>query len=202
MDGTLPRCATLAEIDFDALVRAEQLPLLRLASRLTWDGEEARDLVQAALTDAYAKRKELRDPALASPWLRRILVHRAYNHLRRKRRWGALRTLLDLDPEPVESPDSAILQSQHVRQLRQAVKTLPAGQATAFTLRYLEGLSIDDTADAMNIDRGTVRVHLYRALCKLRAQGALPEDATWAAKSLAWRASTTPRLVPKAWKPT
>lgn len=176
MDRTLPQCAALGEIDFDALVRAEQLPLLRLASRLTWDAEEARDLVQTALTDAYAKRTDLRDPALAAPWLRRILVRRALNHLRRKRRWAALRTLLDLDPEPIDGPDTAYHQTQHLALLRQAVKVLPAGQATAFTLRYLEGLTIDDTADAMGIDRGTVRVHLYRALCKLRAQGALPGD--------------------------
>lgn len=175
MDRTLPQCAALANLDFDALVRAEQLPLLRLASRLTWDAEEARDLVQAALTDAYAKRGDLRDPALAAPWLRRILVRRGLNHLRRKRRWGALRTLLDLDPEAAPAPDEALHQAQHLLILRQAVKQLPVGQATAFTLRYLEGLSIDETADAMSIDRGTVRVHLYRGLCKLRAQGALPE---------------------------
>jgi RNA polymerase sigma-70 factor (ECF subfamily) len=174
MDQTLPQCATLAELDFDALVRAEQLPLLRLACRLTWDTEEARDLVQATLTDAYAKRAGLRDPNLAAPWLRRILVRRALNHLRRKRRWAALRTLLDLDPEPADAPDAAVHQSQHVAILRHSVKALPAGQATAFTLRYLEGLSIDVTAEAMGIDRGTVRVHLYRALCKLRARGALP----------------------------
>jgi RNA polymerase sigma-70 factor, ECF subfamily len=174
MDRTLAQCADLAVIDFDALVRAEQLPLLRLASRLTWDVEEARDLVQTALTDAYARRADLRDPALAAPWLRRILVRRALNHLRRKKRWGALRTLLDLDPEPAEPPDLAFHQSQHVTFLRQAVRALPVGQATAFTLRYLEGLTIDETADAMGIDRGTVRVHLYRGLCKLRAQGLLP----------------------------
>lgn len=177
MDRTLTQCVTLADIDFDALVRAEQLPLLRLASRLTWDSEEARDLVQAALTDAYAKRSDLRDPQLAAPWLRRILVRRALNHLRRRRRWAALRTLLDLDPDPAEPPDTAFFQSQHILQIQQAVKALPVGQATAFTLRYLEGLSIDDTAEAMGIDRGTVRVHLYRSLCKLRAQGILTEES-------------------------
>lgn len=175
MERTLPQCAALADLDFDALVRAEQLPLLRLAARLTWDAEEARDLVQTALTDAYARRGDLREVTLAAPWLRRILVSRALNHLRRKRRWSALRMLLDLDPEPAAAPDEALHQAQHLVVLRQAVKLLPANQATAFTLRYLEGLSIDQTADAMSIDRGTVRVHLYRGLCKLRAQGALPE---------------------------
>ncbi|MBX5484610.1 MAG: sigma-70 family RNA polymerase sigma factor [Myxococcaceae bacterium] len=175
MDRTLPQCAALAELDFDALVQAEQLPLVRLASRLTWDAEEARDLVQAALTDAYARRSELRDPSRAAPWLRKILVRRTLNHLRRKRRWAALRTLLDLESDFAAPPEDALLRSQHLTQIKQAVTLLPAGQATAFTLRYLEGLSLDECGDAMGIDRGTVRVHLYRALCKLRAQGVLPD---------------------------
>ena len=52
---------------------------------------------------------------------------------------------------------------------------LPAQQATAFSLRYLEGLELDAIADAMNIGRGTVRIHLYRALQKLKAADALKE---------------------------
>lgn len=47
MDRTLPHCVALGEMDFDALVRAEQLPLLRLASRLTWAQQALERLLRA-----------------------------------------------------------------------------------------------------------------------------------------------------------
>ena len=53
------------------------------------------------------------------------------------------------------------------------LEKLPARQAMAFTLRYLESWSFDEVAESMAIDRGTVRVHVQRAVTALRAAGAL-----------------------------
>lgn len=91
MDETSIELRVSAALDFDALVAGEQAALLRLARRLVWDAEEARDLVQAALADAYEKRRSLRDPQAGPAWLRRILVSRAMGLLRRKRVWNVLR---------------------------------------------------------------------------------------------------------------
>lgn len=163
-------------LDFEALIAVAQPALLRLARRLVWDAEEARDLVQSALTEAYEKRSLLRDPAAAPAWLRRILVHRAINHLRRRHLWKGVRDLLHLEPSPAPAPDAAVGRAEHLRALAEGLRALPARQSAAFTLRYLEGLSIDEVALAMDIDRGTVRVHLQRALTKLRADGLLSGD--------------------------
>ncbi|OJH34058.1 RNA polymerase sigma factor [Cystobacter ferrugineus] len=163
-------------LDFDALVLGEQAALLRLARRLVWEGEEARDLVQSALADAYEKRLTLRDPRAGPAWLRRILVSRAMGHLRRRRLWHVLREVLDLGPAPLPSPEESFSGAERWLAFGRALRTLPAQQATAFSLRYLEGLDLDAIADAMNITRGTVRIHLYRALQKLKAADALRGD--------------------------
>ena len=163
-------------LDFDALVLGEQAALLRLARRLVWDGEEARDLVQSALADAYEKRHSLRDPRAGPAWLRRIVVSRAVGHLRRRRVWNVLREALDLGPSPPPSPEESFSGAERWHAFGRALRTLPAQQATAFSLRYLEGLDLDAIADAMNITRGTVRIHLYRALQKLKAADALRGD--------------------------
>jgi RNA polymerase sigma-70 factor (ECF subfamily) len=170
-----PETRTRAEAarDFDALLAAEQGGLLRLARRLVWDGEEARDLVQAALADAYEKRHTLRDAKAGPAWLRRILVSRAVGYLRRRRLWSVVREALDLGPAPVPSPEEHFAGAERWHALGRALRTLPAQQATAFTLRYLEGLELDAIAEAMGIGRGTVRIHLYRALKKLKAADAL-----------------------------
>jgi RNA polymerase sigma-70 factor, ECF subfamily len=165
-----------ATLDFDALVEREQAALLRLARRLVWDGEEARDLVQSSLADAYEKRHTLRDSRAGPAWLRRILVSRAIGHLRRRRVWSLLREALELGSPPPPSPEERFAGVERWRAFGRALRGLPAQQATAFSLRYLEGLELDAVADAMNIGRGTVRIHLYRALKKLKAADALRGD--------------------------
>ncbi|WP_253985523.1 RNA polymerase sigma factor [Pyxidicoccus xibeiensis] len=165
-----------AALDFDVLLEAEQGGLLRLARRLVWDGEEARDLVQATLADAYEKRHTLRDATAAPAWLRSILVSRAMSHLRRRRVWNVVREALDFGPAPVPSPEEHFVGAERWLGFGRALRALPTQQATAFTLRYLEGLELDAIAEAMRIGRGTVRIHLYRALKKLKAADALEGD--------------------------
>lgn len=161
--------ALLPWAGFEELVRAEQQHLLRIAWRFTQDAEDARDLVQASLVDGYERWHTLKDPTVAAAWLRRILVHRAINQHRRRRLWRAiehwLRPALDaLTP----TADADLDRARQLEQVRAVLRDLPARQAAAFTLRYLEGLSLDEVADAMAIGRGTVRVHLYRALAKVK----------------------------------
>ncbi|MET0402995.1 MAG: sigma-70 family RNA polymerase sigma factor [Cystobacter sp.] len=175
----MPRAqARAGALSFDALVLAEQGALARLARRLVWDAEEARDLVQSALADAYEKRGSLRDLQAGPAWLRRILVSRAMSHLRRRRVWQVLRDALDLGPVPPPSPEESFSGAERWHAFGRALRGLPTQQATAFSLRYLEGLELDAIADAMNISRGTVRIHLYRALQKLKAADALRGDDT------------------------
>lgn len=162
---------------FESLVRQEQARLLRLAWRFTRDVEEAQDLVQAALADAFEQREGLKDAAAAPAWLRRILVHRAVTWHRRQKIRRTLTAWLHTPETAAFTPDSdAVLdRARRMATVHRAVRELPARQAAAFTLRYLEGLSLDDTAQALGIDRGTVRIHLYRALKKLKALRALEE---------------------------
>lgn len=170
----VPEPGAASAVDFAGLVAAEQGALLRLAVRFCRDGEEARDLVQAALADAYERRRMLRDPAAAAGWLRRILVTRALNHLRRRRVWRRVRELFAPPaegPEPADpapAADVAVARRRRLAAVSAALDDLPARQAAAFTLRYLEGLDLDEVARAMGAGRGTVRTHLRRALVALR----------------------------------
>ncbi|MDX2013191.1 MAG: sigma-70 family RNA polymerase sigma factor [Myxococcaceae bacterium] len=177
MDGISPTMATVRVdgFDFEGLVATQRRPLEALARRLVWDAEDAKDLVQAALVQAWQRRSTLKDAAAAPGWLRRIVVHRAMSHLRRRRLWLGLSRVLLVEPEVVETTGDDVERNQHHRRLALALEGLSTKQRAAFSLRYLEGLSLDEVADAMGIDRGTVRVHVQRAVKALREQGVLPE---------------------------
>ena len=170
--------ALLPGAGFEELVRAEQQELLRIAWRFTHDSDESQDLVQAALADAYERRHTLKDPALGAAWLRRILVHRAINLHRRRRVWRAIEQWLRPSTDAsAPTADAEMDRARQLEQVRAVVRDLPARQAAAFTLRYLEGLSIDEVADALGIGPGTVRVHLYRALATVKERLGWKEKA-------------------------
>ncbi|MBI3184530.1 MAG: sigma-70 family RNA polymerase sigma factor [Myxococcales bacterium] len=156
--------------DLAQLVDAEQRALLRLAQRLVWDPEEARDLVQATFADAYEKLGSLREPRAAASWLRRCLLRRALNHLRRRRLWNAIAGLLGTAEEPkAESPEALDERARGLAAVTRRLRKLPPKQAAAFTLRYLEGLEVAKVAEAMGVGVGTARTHLRRALGSMRA---------------------------------
>ncbi len=168
-------------IDFASLVEAEQAGLQRIAARLLRDEDEARDLVQTTFADAYERRGSLRDPAAAGAWLRRILMTRALNHLRRRRVWRRVRELFGAGegPEPAApgpAPDARLTSARRLAAVASSLDALPARQAAAFTLRYLEGLDLDEIARTMGVGRGTVKTHLHRALSAMRGALVEPEE--------------------------
>jgi len=162
-----------AGLDFAQVAERERAGLTRLAQRLLWDAEEAQDVVQHALFDAYGKWEQLSDPSAVQPWLRRIVTHRALSLLRRRKLWRAFAALTRVEPEPVARPDDELSRARHLTALGERLETLSPKQRAAFSLRYLEGLSLDEVAFAMKMNRGTVRVHVQRAVEKLRAAGVL-----------------------------
>jgi RNA polymerase sigma-70 factor, ECF subfamily len=158
----------------DAALTEARPRLEALARRLVWDSEEARDVVQGALVDALARWDSVRDARAREGWLRRIVVNRAYSHLRRRRFWNVVGALLFVEEETVSAaPDVQLEQREHQARLVAALERLPPRQSLAFTLRYLEGWSFDEVAESMRIDRGTVRIHVQRAVTALRAAGLL-----------------------------
>lgn len=167
--------ALVASSERGALLVAERPRLEALARRLLWDGEDARDVVQGAFVDAVSKWHTVRDEARRGAWLRQLVVNRAFSALRQRRVWGVVAKLLWLEPELAPSVDESADQRVHRVRLAEALERLPARQRLAFTLRYLEALELEEVAEAMAIDRGTVRVHVQRAVKALRRSGVLGE---------------------------
>lgn len=95
----------------------------------------------------------------------------ALNVCREARRRGARHRAGDLEGhEPAHTPR---LPEDHSR-LHDALGLLPPRQREAVTLRYLQGLTIEQTADAMRCRQGTVKAAVHRGLKSMRR--AMAED--------------------------
>ena len=166
--------------EFDDVVREHQARIYRILWCELRDDEAAATLTQDCFLKAYRARADFRGEASVHTWLVRIAINLARDY-QRNRRQGFCRRMLagstqeaELATEFAEDKapraDRALLAREQLQQTMDAVKTLSPQQQTAFHLRYLEELSIEEIAEAMGVEVGTVKSHLSRAVNALRQQ--------------------------------
>jgi RNA polymerase sigma-70 factor (ECF subfamily) len=153
---------------FEAALTAEVYAAAwRYAWRLAAAGrggcrEEAEDLLQEALTQAWRQFGQLRTRAQFKAWLLSIVRSRHLDRLRRQRR----RPQVDSEP-PAELAAPSILAADEAGVV-EALALLPAAERELLTLFYCEGLSLADTGMALGLSARVVRQRLYRARQALR----------------------------------
>jgi RNA polymerase sigma-70 factor (ECF subfamily) len=76
---------------------------------------------------------------------------------------------LDEDVNPFATPHAALLQTETLAIVEEALQNLPPRQREAFLLRYWEGLDIAETAAVMGCTEGSVKTHCSRATHTLAA---------------------------------
>ena len=146
---------------FEAFVAASSDRLLRTAYLLCGDRGHAEDLVQTALLRTARRWRAAREQPEA--YARRVLVNLAKDRWRTLARRPA-EAAFDTD---VEAPADESLLDRDA--LLRATRALPPGQRAVLVLRFLDDLSVEDTAAALGCSSGTVKSQTSRALERLRA---------------------------------
>jgi RNA polymerase sigma-70 factor (sigma-E family) len=155
--------------EFTEFVMVQRAALVRVAALLvSGDLAKAEDVVQTALTRLYLAWPRVRLDT-AGAYARRCVVNAAMDD----------RRSLFTRREQVSSqlPDVPVADSAHgeATAVVTLLATLPAGMRAAVVLRYVEGLSIAEAADAMGCSEGNVKSQSARGLERLRA--AMPDYA-------------------------
>lgn len=163
---------------FDEMVRRYQGRVYAVAYRLTMNREDALDVTQDALLKAYRKIGSWRPTGGFLPWLLRLTRNQAIDHIRRRQRRRhepldeAFRQRsqgADIEPVTV-STDAAVRAREIDERVRKALVKLSPTQSTVFILRHYEGMALVEIADELGCTVGSVKVHLFRALKKLRVE--------------------------------
>lgn len=141
-----------------------------LIYRIVQNVADAQDLTQEAFIKALQRQDQLKDAEKAAHWLSRIASNTAIDFLRRsgKVNFCEIDSLIEPLSEPSESPEQAVLRSEHRAYLEEGLTFLTERERTALLLRDVEGLAADEVADQMNCSKATVRSHIANARIKFR----------------------------------
>jgi RNA polymerase sigma-70 factor (ECF subfamily) len=161
---------------FAELVASQQRRAVRIAYQYLRDPHDADEAVQDAFVKVFTHITTYRENLPFEVWFTRILVNGCLDM--RKSRARRLRWVLPMSatantppPEPVAplpSPEDRLVSSERAREISAAVERLPDRQRTVFTLCHVAEHSTAEVGQALGLSEATVRVHLFRAVRKLR----------------------------------
>jgi RNA polymerase sigma-70 factor (ECF subfamily) len=163
---------------FGALVALLQRRGLRIAYHYLRDAADADEVVQDAFVKVFLHIESYREELPFDVWFMRILVNACLDRLKsrnRQQRWIAGPSEDTVDARPVEqaadeepSSEHKLLARERWQQVVRAVATLPERQKLVFTLSHIDERTAAEISEATGMSPATVRVHLFRAIRKLR----------------------------------
>jgi RNA polymerase sigma-70 factor, ECF subfamily len=164
---------------FATLMKRYDRRIYRLAIHITRNEEDAKDVLQESFLKAYTHLDRFENRSRFYTWLVRITVNEALMKLRKSRQ----REEVSLDEGPLaddgeflprriagweKNPEQRYLGSELQEILKKAIDELKLPYRIVFQLRDIDQLSIEETAQALQLSHATVKTRLLRARLQLR----------------------------------
>lgn len=164
-DDLIARCKAG---DRDAHYRLYKLyarSMFNVSYRITGREEDAEDALQEAFISAFKNLGSYRADATFGSWLKRIVVNKAINILKKRKH--------EIMPEePVEVAEEEIAgdykEELTIDRVKKAIEELPDGYRSVLSLYLLEGYDHQEIGEIMGITESTSKSQLNRAKAKLR----------------------------------
>ena len=161
------------------VVTRHQRRASRIALHYLRDAADADEAVQDAFVKAFTHIASYKDEWPFEVWFTRILINGCLDRLkarRRRDRWivpmvdsgGGDREMTEIMPARGPSPEDMVLLDERRRRLSDALAGLPERQRTIFMLSHYDGHTSKEVSVMTGLNESTVRVHLFRAIRKLR----------------------------------
>ena len=166
---------------FASLVDETSGHIYRVALQILGNEQDAEDVLQETYIKAFRALPDFEGRSRLTTWLYRIAVNEALMMVR-KRKPQAISVEesnsydAEAESDSIEIvdwcclPEGELLSSESRGFLDQAVQNLPVNLRVVFVMRDLEGLSIQDTAEALGLSENNVKTRLLRARLRLRQE--------------------------------
>jgi RNA polymerase sigma-70 factor (ECF subfamily) len=157
---------------FAELVTRHQRRASRIAFHYLRDAAEADEAVQDAFVKAYSHLGSFREALPFEIWFTRILINGCLDRIKargRRERWIVpIEAAAEAPVARGLSPEAELLSRERRRALAAALAKLPERQRAVFILSQVEGHSAREVGEITGLNESTVRVHLFRAIRRLR----------------------------------
>jgi RNA polymerase sigma-70 factor (ECF subfamily) len=157
---------------FGQLVLKYQDRLFNAVLHVVANAEDARDIVQEALVQAFLKLDSFQEHSAFYTWLYRIAFNAAISQRRRRRPMASVdraRETSHVEPSDREQDPAAALDcKERCRQVREAIAQLADDHRAVLVLREIDGCNYETIAEILALPLGTVRSRLHRARLQLR----------------------------------
>ena len=163
---------------YEQLVKQYERQIFRTANHITQNREDAEDITQDVFFKAFQKLDQFKGDSKFSTWLVRIAVNESLMRLRKRKTSKTVSMDQDVQTEEGSiprdfaewrpNPEQIYSQSELGDILRKTIAGLPPGFRTVFTLRDIENLSTEETAEALKLSVPAVKSRLLRARLQLR----------------------------------
>ncbi len=161
---------------YEVLMRRYNQRLYRTARSILRNDVEAEDVTQEGYVRAYEHLNQFAGDAKFSTWLTKIVVYEALARLRREERSSNLDSILRSDGGTEANMTSGIRDPERIAYndelrlvLEGAIDSLPETYRIVFILRAVEGMSVAETAECLDIGLEAVKTRLFRAKALLRS---------------------------------
>jgi len=163
---------------FGELVRRYEGKIFRLAQHVTQNREDAEDVLQETFMKAYEHLDQFQGNSKFYTWIVRIAVNQALMKLRRRKtdKSVSLDETIDTGEDTIvreiaawdEGPEQRFSREELGGILDSAIQSLDTPYRSVFTLRDIDELSTEETADALGLSIPAVKSRLLRARLQLR----------------------------------
>jgi RNA polymerase sigma-70 factor (ECF subfamily) len=172
---------------FAELVARHQRRANRIAYHYLREAADADEAVQDAFVKAFSHLSTFREELPFDVWFTRILINGCLDRIKarnRRERWlvpmgrvsapggenaSSERDLTERVASGGASPEEALLARERCQQIADALARLPERQRAVFVLSHVEGCTSREVSALTGLNESTVRVHLFRAIRKLRS---------------------------------
>ena len=166
--------------EFARLVDLASAPIYRLGLKMLGNPQDAEDVLQNTFLKALQSLGNFEGRSSPLTWLYRIAVNEALMLIRRQKPQVEIAEEPQDEesnlPTPVQLtdwcclPESDFLTAESKRALDAAILKLPEKLRVVFLLRDIEGMSIQETSETLNLTETAVKTRLLRARLHLREQ--------------------------------
>lgn len=166
---------------FEAIMRRNNRRLFRIARGILGVDADAEDALQESYVNAYLNLSRFEGRSRLSTWLSRMVVNEALGQIRRRKpivtasldeRPGQLEqdNVVNLYGDENPRPDEHVSRDQLRKMIENAVDRLPETFRTVFLLREVEGMTVSEIAETLDVPEATVKTRNFRARKLLRME--------------------------------